>query len=347
MLFSRFGNKPALLAVLLLLTILLAACGDNTAAPPANSTSKQEVTLALGYIPNVQFAHIYVAQEKGYFAAEGLDVKIQYGTINDLMAVVGQGKIQFAQASGDEVLQARAQGIPITTIASVYQKYPVALASRKESNILKPADMKGKTIAIPGPYGSNYLGLKALLAAGNLTEEDVKLQSVGFTQREALEQGKVDGAMVFSMNEPVQLRQAGVAIDTIEVSSLSSLASIGLVTGDSLINSNPALVQKMVRAVTKSLKDTIANPGDAFERSVRVAPDSKGSNPDLQKQVLQATATFMTADNVKGQPIGYSDPAVWEASTKFLANQKLLATQIDPASAYTNKFISAEVGKYN
>ncbi len=361
MAYFKYSRLLTFGVAVLLLAGLLAACGDSaapatsqattnpvgTSANAGNANSKQEVILALGYIPNVQFAHIYVAQEKGYFAAEGLDVKIRYGTINDLMTVVGQGKIQFAQASGDEVLQARAQGIPVTTIASIYQKYPVALASRKESNITKPADLKGKTIAIPGPYGSNYLGLKVLLAAGNLSEADVKVQSVGFTQREVLEQGKADAAVVFSMNEPVQLRRAGMNINTIEVSQLASLASIGLITSDSLIASNPALVKKMVRAVTRGLKDTLANPEEAFERTIKVAPDAKGADPELQKQVLEATAGFMVADNVKDQPFGYSDPQVWEASVKFLTGQKLLAGKLDPVTAFTNKFISSEVGKYS
>lgn len=358
---SKAGRWLAGWLLAILAAGLLAACGANTpttapsgnvganpaATVPGQAPPKQAITLALGYIPNVQFAHIYVAQEKGYFAAEGLDVKIQYGTINDLLTVVGQGKIQFAQASGDEVLQARAQGIPITTIASIYQKYPVALAALKDRNISKPADLKGKSVAIPGPFGSNYIGLKVLLAAANLTEEDVKVQSVGFTQREVLEQGKVDAAVVFSMNEPVQLRKAGVNINTIEVSNLASLASIGLVTGDNLIASNPERVQKMVRAVTRGLKDTIANPEDAFERTIKVAPDAKGADPELQKQVLKATTEFMVADNVKGQALGYSDPKVWEASEKFLLEQKLLASKIDPSSAYTNKFLSVEIGKYN
>jgi NitT/TauT family transport system substrate-binding protein len=153
--------------------------------------------------------------------------------------------------------------------------------------------------------------------------------------------------VVFSMNEPVQLRKAGVNINTIEVSQLASLASIGLVTGDNLIASNPELVQKMVRAVTRGLKDTIANPEGAFERTIKVAPDAKGADPELQRQVLKATTGFMVADNVKGQALGYSDPQVWAASEKFLADQKLLASKVDPTRAYTNKFVSLEVGRYN
>jgi NitT/TauT family transport system substrate-binding protein len=364
----------AIVAVLFL--PILAACGDNTATTSATvaavstavcttpatanaaaactipttaaavNTGKQAVTLALSYIPDVQFAPYYVAQDKGYFAAEGLDITFQYGTINDLMAVVGQGKIPFALAGGDEVLQARAGGIPVTYVVTQYQKYPVALAAPKNKGITKLTDLKGKTIGIPGQYGSNYIGLKAILAAAKLTEEDVKVQAIGFTQREALSQGKVDAAMVFSMNEPVQLQKAGVALDIFEVSSVTSLASVGLITSENLINSNPELVQKMTRAVTKGLKDTIANPDAAFESTIKVAPDAKGADPELQRAVLKEAVKFMVADNVKGQPIGYSDLKVWEISQQFLLDNKLIRTKVDPNIGFSNKFVSADIGKY-
>lgn len=337
----------------LLLWPLLAACGDatntarpGTAAPAASTASKQSITIALSYIPNVQFAIYYVAQDKGYFAAEGLDVTFQHGTINDLMALVGQGKLQFASASGDEVLQARAGGIPVTYIATQYQKYPVALAALKGKGITKPADLKGKTIGIPGQFGSTYTGLKAVLASAKLTEEDVKVQVIGFNQREALSQGKVDAAMVYSMNEPVQLQKAGVALDIIEVSSLTNLASIGVITSEANVNNNPEQVQKLVRALSRATKDTIENPDAAFESTIKVAPDAKSDNPDLQRQVLKETVKFMVADNVKGQPFGYSDPKVWETSQQFLLDNKLMRSKVDLNLAFTNKFVSAEPGKY-
>jgi NitT/TauT family transport system substrate-binding protein len=349
-LFLRFA------ALSLLMLPLLAACGDPTAttAPAATSAAaatttkgNQSLTIALSYIPNVQFAPFYVAQDKGYFAAEGLDVKFDYSTVNDLMAVVGQGKIPFAIASGDEVLQARAGGIPVTYIATQYQKYPVALAALKGKGITKPADLKGKTIGIPGQFGATYIGLKAILASAKLTEDDIKEQVIGFTQREALSQGKVDAAMVYSMNEPVQLQKAGVALDVIEVSGLSNLASVGLVTSENMLNTNPDLVQKVVRALQKGEKDTIADPAAAFDSTIKVAPDAKGDDADLQRQVLNETVKFMVADNVKGQLMGYSDPKVWDNTQQFMLDNKLLRSKVDVSAAFNNKFLSAEVGKYS
>ncbi len=370
---SKNAAFLALPGLALLLSLLLAACGDATASssPAATTVSttsaagttgatptataaaatgtggKQAVTLALSYIPDVQFAPYYVAQDKGYFANEGLAVTFQHGTIDNLMGLVGQGKIQFALASGDEVIQARAGGIPVRTVATQYQKYPVALASLKGKGLTTPASLKGKTIGIPGQFGSTYIGLKALLAAANLTEDDVKVTTIGFTQREAISQGKVDGAMVYSMNEPVQLAKAGVAVDVIEVSSVTNLASVGLITSDSMISSNPQLVQKMVRAIQLGIRDTIANPDAAFDSTIKVAPDAKGTDPDLSKQVLKEMVKFMTSDAVKGQPFGYSDPKLWETSAQFLLDTKLIRTKVDPATAFTNDFIKPDQGRYS
>ncbi len=351
------NKRSGLLIVLaIVLVLVLVACGDPTVAPATTAAgsvttaatgAKQQISIALSYIPNVQFAPFYVAQDKGYFAAEGLDVKFEYGTINDLMTVVGQGKIPFALASGDEVLQARAGGIPVTYVATMYQKYPVALASLKGKGITKPSDMKGKTIGIPGQFGATYIGLKALLAAGKLQETDINEQVIGFTQREALSQGKVDAAMVYSMNEPVQLQKEGVALDVIEVSGTANLASVGIVTGESTLSKSPDLVQKVVRAYAKGLKDTIDSPDAAFASTIKVAPDAKGDNPDLQKQVLVETVKFMTADNVKGQAIGYSDPKVWEATQQFMLDNKLLKSKVDLTTAVSNKYVNADLGKYS
>lgn len=351
----RFSKSKRGLIVLLLVLLalpVLSACGDTATPAPAvaaatTSKAHQAVTLTLSYVPNVQFAPYYVALDKGYFTDEGLDVTFQYSTVNDLLAIVGQGKIPFAVAGGDEVIQARAGGIPVTYLATQYQKYPIALAALQSKGIKTITDLKGKTIGVPGLYGANYIGLKVLLNSAKLTEQDVKVESIGFTQREALSQGKVDAAMVYSMNEPVQLQKAGVPLNVIEVSSVTNLASIGLVTSDGLIASNPDLVQKMTRAIQRGFKDTIANPDAAFASTIKVAPDAKGTDPDLQKTILEATAKYMSSDSVKGQVIGYNDPKLWQNTVQFLLDNKLIQNKVDANSAYTDKFLNADVGKYN
>src|SRR5512140_134738 len=186
--------------VTLLVLLILTACGKK---PAANLTP---VRLPLGYIPNVQFAPLYVAVEKGYFAKAGIQITFDYSMETDITALVGADQIQFGVVSGEQVLLARAKGLPVVYVAAWYQQYPVSVAAEASQNIKAPADLRGKTIGLPGTYGANYIGLRALLHAGGLGESDVKLDSIGYTQVEALATDRDQAVSVYANNEPIQLK---------------------------------------------------------------------------------------------------------------------------------------------
>src|SRR6185436_8152360 len=139
---------------LVLATALLAACGSIGGGQPA-----REVTMAMPYIPNVQFAPFYLADKKGYYAAEGLKVTFDYNFQTDVIERVTQNNVQFGNGSGPDVLLARSQGRPIVSVATYSQKFPVVFFSKPQANIKAPADLKGKTVGIPGHYGASYIGL--------------------------------------------------------------------------------------------------------------------------------------------------------------------------------------------
>src|SRR6188472_2201305 len=89
--------------------------GDEGTATPLASGDMTKVTIALGYIPDVQFAPFYLALNKGYYKEEGLDVTLRNGIVPDLIKELGQGEnnVNFAAVSGDELIPARLQGVPV------------------------------------------------------------------------------------------------------------------------------------------------------------------------------------------------------------------------------------------
>src|SRR5665648_959289 len=242
------------LFILVLVSILVAACGAGPAG--GSETNLVDIRLPLGYIPNVQFAPLYVALDKGYYREAGLNVVMDYAQETDGLALVGADEIQFAIVSGEQVPLARAQGLPVVYVMAWYQEYPVSIVSMAAEGILTPQDLAGKKIGLPGLYGANYVGLEAILFAAGLKEGDVTLDSIGYTQIESLVAGREAAVSVYTANEPVQLRAQGYAVNELRVADHVQLASNGLITNEKTIAEDPALVRSMVQATLKGLQYT-------------------------------------------------------------------------------------------
>ncbi len=138
-------KKTTLLLLIVVSMLITTACSGKK--------QPQEVTLAMGYIPSVQFAPFYMAVENGYYEKEGIKVNFKYGMESDLVKLVGTNQIPFMVGSGEEVILGQAQGLPVTYVMRWYRKFPVVVFSLKGSNITKPKDLEGKKVGIPGMYG--------------------------------------------------------------------------------------------------------------------------------------------------------------------------------------------------
>jgi len=350
--------------VLLIPALLLVACGgspatqrptqDAAAAPtpaaPADETSAATVvaepaklTLALGYIPSVQFAPFYVAAERGYYADEGLDVSFQHGIEPDLLKLVGAGKLHYAVASGDEMLVARSQGVPLVYTGAYFQKYPVVLIASEKSGIKTVGDLKGKSVGVPGLFGATYTGLKVLLDSADLKEADVTARSIGFTQVQALQREQVDAVMGYANNEPLQLKRLGVSVRTFPVWEKTDLVSNGIVTNEANLQGNAEEVGALVRATMRGLKETIRDPEAAFEMSVQYAPEAGSAvNRDLQMEVLSASIPLWQSEVSEANGAGYTDPKAWEETLRFLRRSGAIRNDVDLKSAYTNRFVEKD-----
>jgi len=321
----------------LITAVILSACATPTPTP-----EPQQITLSMGYIPNVQFAPFYVAVEKGYFAEEGLKIEFDYGMENDLLKLVGTGERKFVVGSGDQVILARSQGLPVVYVMNWYRRFPVAVASLQELN--EPRDLIGKNIGIPGLYGASYIGWLAMLDAAGVDQADVNLTSIGYTQVESLVTGQVDAAVVYAMNAPVQLRHKGYEVNVIPVADYIDFVSNGLITNEETISQEPELVRSVVRAALRGLRDTLDDPDAAFEICRKYVAGIDDESAPLQKAVLEESLNFWRAGDASAKlaaGLGLSDPEAWTASQAFMLQIGLIDAEIKVSALFSNDFVPA------
>ncbi len=167
-----------------------------------------------------------------------------------------------------------------------------------------------------------------------MKDADVQLDTIGFNQVETLAAGKVDAAVVYVANEPVQLRNQGYEISVLKVSDYLQLIANGMITNEETIQQNPELVQKMVTATIKGIEDTINNPDEAYEISKNYVENLASADQKVQKEVLSQSVALWRTDK-----LGVSNPDGWENMQQVLLQMGLLTEAQDLSKSYTNQFI--------
>lgn len=322
--------KKEAIYLVALIFIFLVAC-TATAGQEETADSLVSINLPMGYIADPQFAPFYVAADKGYFAEEGLDVTFDYGFETDGVALVGSGERPFAVVSGEQVVLARAQELPVVYVFEWFQRYPIAVISLDGANIQTPADLVGKEVGLPGFWGASYVGYLGLLSANGIAPESINASDIGFTQVESLLAGQSDAVVGYVNNEPVQLAALDESIQVLDVADYIDLVANGLITNEETIANNPELVRGFVHAVYRGLQDTLADPAAAYAISQKYVEGLDES----RFAVLEASLPLWQADT-----LGVTDSVSWDQTQAVLLNAGLLDALVsDLEAAYTNEFV--------
>lgn len=361
-------------SLLLVIITLLAACGANPTAPaqptqmpePTQAAQASEatqnpaasqpaataasagdaeltpITLAMSFIPNVQFAPYYVAAAKGFYREAGLEVSFDYNFENDVVQRVAtwpDSGVAFATASGTSTLLARQQGIPVKTVMTLYQQFPIVFFAKSATGLQSADDLLGKTVGIPGNFGESLYALLALRYANNLDEAAFTVQEIGFTQAQAVLEDKVEVAIGYAMNEPLILAAQGEQVDVLRIADIYNLAANGIVVSEALLAEDPELVRRFVVASLRGLQATLENPDEAFELSLAEIPEATLGDSELQRQVLEASLPYWTSERTEAEGLGFTDGEVWVATEQFMRDAGLLAGQVNVEEAFTNAFL--------
>lgn len=306
-----------MIAILLALAVSTASAQDDL----------EDITFFMTFVPNVQFAQMYVGIEKGYFADAGYNLTLEYGNEPDGVELIALGERQYGLIAGEQVIVARANERPVVSVYEWWQQYPIVIVTAAEGDINAPGDLAGQTVGVPGRFGATYSGLIAFLNANDLTEADIDLQEIGFNAPEVVCVGGVEAAAVYGNNEPLQIAQRAAAGDceavnevaVFPVADYADLVSNGLVTSEDMIANQPERVAAMVAAFNQAVQDVINNPFEAYLLSAPYIDNLPLS--DEFRAVLEAAADdqagFVAGDVTREQIAAHRNDLYAEVARQF------------------------------
>lgn len=324
-------NRRFTIAGLAALALALGACGSES--EPGGTTESTEAALApltvgLTYIPDIQFAPFYVASASGYFEEEGLDVTLRHhGASESLFGALAAGEEDVVNAGADEMLQAYAGEVPVVTFGVMYHSYPVIVIVPEDSDMQTTADLAGHSVGLPGPFGENWFALLAIMQAEGLTEADVAIEHIGYTQQAALVSDQVDAVVGFANNDLVTFQGAGIPVRVLEQPELP-LVGISLGALEGTVEERSEDLAALNRALGRAMEDIIADPEAAVDLSFETM-DELAVAGDKEASLRTLTATLELYDGGSLTP----DAAAWPEMYEFLVNAGLAEEGADPAAA--------------
>lgn len=329
---SGSGRRRWLLIPLLLCALvaaILGGCGgddepDNTGSDTTSGevTSGEEqpkeltkVKYQLGWFVDEGQTGIAVAQEKGYFEEEGIDLEIvPGGPNNDGVAPVASGQAQIGQASSSPSLMlAVSQGIPIQAFAVQGQEHPYAYISMPDTPLETPQDLKGLNIGVPA---TGVELVEAMLAANDMSMDDIGgITNISFDIRPLL-QGKVDvwGGWLTDISQLNLLPDGYHAMRLWDV-GVQLYSTINYANPD-YIKENPEVIEGFLRAAAKGWADTQADVTGSVEILLKRYPDLESGAGSTVEDLSKAVEVFMETmytDATEANGWGQMDPDVWQS----------------------------------
>ena len=318
-------------------TILAAAAALAMWAALHPAQAQDKVTLRLDWVFGTEHSGVWVAQEKGFFKDENLDVKILPGEGSSVtVKLVGTNDVDFGYATADQAMLAYSRGLPIITTAVILQSSPTAIVSPKSTGIKKLTDLYGKR-----------LGLQLKSAVERQWRVVAKMQNIDTSKinevpadlavAQLIIAGRIDAGVAFFFNDGMRPIVEGIDMDWILFRDVGlPMYSSSLTVNAATIEKKPDLVARFTRAFVRGWAYAKANPEEAFALTIKAQPtlDNK-----YNKLKLPAVLTLLDSPDTQKNGIGHSDRVGWESLQKALIDVDLLKEPVDLDKVYSNKFL--------
>ena len=327
--------KHKIVALFLMAALLaLPGCGNT---PPTRQTPLQKVTVLLDWFPNTNHTGLYVAQQQGYYQAEGLDVEIIQPPEGGQVQLLAAGQGDFAISAQEEIIMARSQGIPVVAVAAVIQHNTSGFAAPQDRGVKTPADFEGKTY---GGWGSpaEEAVLKSLMNKYQADFSKLKVLNIGSADFFTSVQKDIDFAWIFWGWTGIEAELKNMPLSFIslrEVEPRLDYYTPVLVSRENLLNSNPDLAKRFMKATSRGYQYAIQDPDKAAEILL-------GKIPELNRDLVINSQRYLAAQyQADASRWGEMQAGVWQGYADFMFENGLLSSQIDTAAAFSNDFLPA------
>jgi ABC-type nitrate/sulfonate/bicarbonate transport system substrate-binding protein len=325
--------RPLRLGALLALGLFVLACGGGDQPREAGSSTPEtkKLTFMAGFKPqaNLPFVGAYVAQEKGFFSDEHLEVDVRHAQSGEHLQLLLAGEVQVATANAAQVVQRNADGLPLVSIALIGQRSEQGFAVGAGSGINSVRDWAGKTLGYKGSVPVEFL---AIAKANGLDPNAVEQVRVGFDPR-VLSERQVDILAVFVSNEPGQLERIGFPVRVFDPSDYNiPLLGLTYIASRDGIRKDPEAIERFLRGALRGIEYAAQYPEEALEIVMKYAPQE---NPEQQRFMLNTEL----ARAASGGGYGSQTRDQWSALAGALKDFAVIDKDIDVSQVFTSQFL--------
>ncbi len=299
---------------------------------------EDKITLLLEWVPNTNHTGLYAAQGLGYFEDEGLDVEILQGSEGGAAQLVAAGQAQFGLSHQEEMTYARGEDVPVVAIAAVVQHNTSGFASPAEKGIKTPKDFEGKKYGGWGSPNEEAI-LRALMDKYDADFDKLEMVSIGAADFFTSVTKDVDFTWIYYGWDGVAAELRGIDLNFInlrqEEKALDFYTPV-IITTEDIIDKDPELIEKFLRAVTKGYEYAIANPEEAAEFLLE-------ASPELDRELVLKSQEYLSKEyQSDAKAWGLMKREVWEDYARWLHERGLIENMIDADRIFTNEFLPGE-----
>lgn len=309
---------------LLGLISVLALGHVSTAFAQAPAKPPTKVNFRLDWKPGGQHAPFYLGKERGFYAAEGIDLTIISGSGSaDSVKQLGAGAVDLALVDALVLVQAAEQKVPVKSVAAYYQRTPIVLISPKAKQITDPQQLtRGAKIGSKRASATSQ-GLAALLAVNKIDPKSVNLVDIGFGVQPLLV-GQVDALMGFTMNEAIEAELAGMPVTEMLIANQGVIAyGLTIASGDKFLKAQPELVRAFLRATRRAVEASGSDGASAVQATSKSVSEMDAPR---EAKVLMKTAPFWSVSDKPLSSFGTQSVAGWQQTIETARRVGLIET---------------------